>query len=68
MEPLVNKRYAAFISVAVIVFILIGAAVYLKLKPSQQLQNASEAPVNAQLAAGQTAPEKAKCTCEEYRH
>lgn len=57
MEAHVKQRTLALATIAVIAVLIIAALLYLKFKPSQQLQNASTAPANAQLAVGQTAPE-----------
>jgi thiol-disulfide isomerase/thioredoxin len=52
-----NQRVLAALSIAALAVLVIGAVVYVKLHPSQQLQNASSAPVNAGAAIGQAAPE-----------
>ena len=52
-----NRRTVAALSAGLIVAIaLVAIAVYF-LKPSRQLQNASQAPVQGRAAIGQTAPE-----------
>ena len=52
-----NQRRLAILSIAVLVLLVIGGVLYVKLRPSQQLQNASVAPINATAAMGQRAPE-----------
>ncbi len=52
-----NQRMLAMLSVAVVVVLAIAGVLYVKLHPSQQLQNASVAPVKAAAAMGQRAPE-----------
>jgi thiol-disulfide isomerase/thioredoxin len=52
-----NQRVLASLSVLVLAVLVIGGVVYLKLHPSQQLENASAAPVLATAAVGQTAPQ-----------
>ncbi len=52
-----NQRTLAVISIVIIAVLAIGGVLYVKLRPSQQLQNASVAPINAQATMGQKAPE-----------
>ena len=52
-----NRRVLAITSIAVVVIIIAAAAIYLANARSGQLSNASQAPVNAPIAVGQTAPE-----------
>ena len=52
-----NQRTLGVISIVVLAVLVIGAVVYVKLHPSQQLQNASTAPINATAEMGQKAPE-----------
>ncbi|MDE2481232.1 MAG: TlpA family protein disulfide reductase [bacterium] len=52
-----NQRQLAAISVAVLVVLVVVGVLYVRLHPSQQLQNASVAPVNATAEMGQRAPE-----------
>jgi thiol-disulfide isomerase/thioredoxin len=51
-----NQRTLAIISAVVLVVLVAGGIIYVKFHPSQ-LQNASTAPVNAQLSVGQKAPD-----------
>lgn len=50
-----NRRNLIIISV-IVVLVIAGAAVWIALHPTQQLQNASTAPVNATASLGQKAP------------
>lgn len=52
-----NQRTLAVISIVIVAVLVIGGVLYLKLRPSQQLQNASVAPINATASMGQKAPE-----------
>lgn len=52
-----NRRLLAVLSVVIIAIVIIGGALYLRLRPSGQLNNASQAPVNASVDVGQTPPE-----------
>lgn len=52
-----NQRVLAVISIVVLVVLVAGGALYVKLHPSQQLQNASQAPTVGTAAMGQPAPE-----------
>jgi len=52
-----NQRLLATISIAIVAILIIGGVLYVKLKPSHQLQSASQAPVVSSAQAGQTAPE-----------
>jgi cytochrome c biogenesis protein CcmG, thiol:disulfide interchange protein DsbE len=51
-----NRRLLAMLTVVVLVAIAIAGILYVKLHPSGQLSNASNAPVNAAAQMGQKAP------------
>jgi cytochrome c biogenesis protein CcmG, thiol:disulfide interchange protein DsbE len=57
MDPEMNRRLLAIVSIAVAAIIVIGAAIYLATNHSGQLNNASQAPVDSGVNVGQTAPE-----------
>ncbi len=52
-----NQRTLGVLSIVVIAILVIGGAIYAKLRPSQQLRNASTAPINASADIGQKAPQ-----------
>lgn len=52
-----NQRLLAIISAAVIVLLVIGAVLYVRLHPSGQLSNASQAPTVGKARAGGAAPQ-----------
>ncbi|MBV8638607.1 MAG: redoxin family protein [Candidatus Eremiobacteraeota bacterium] len=52
-----NQRTLGVLSIVIIAVLVIGGVLYVKLRPSTQLQNASVAPINATAAIGQKAPE-----------
>lgn len=52
-----NRRLLATISIAIVAILVIGGVLWVKLKPSHQLQNASQAPVVGTAQVGQPAPE-----------
>lgn len=51
-----NQRTLGALSIAILAVLVVGAVLFVKLRPSQQLQNASTAPINATAAMGQKAP------------
>jgi cytochrome c biogenesis protein CcmG, thiol:disulfide interchange protein DsbE len=57
MDLEMNRRVVAIASIVVIIIIVIGAAIYVATNHSSQLSNASQAPANAGVNVGQTAPE-----------
>jgi thiol-disulfide isomerase/thioredoxin len=57
-----NQRLLATISILIVAVLVIGGVLYVKLKPSQQLQNASVAPAIGTSQAGQLAPEFSAAT------
>ncbi len=52
-----NRRTLGVISIIIIAVLVIGGVLYVKLRPSPQLQNASVAPINALATMGQKAPD-----------
>ncbi len=52
-----NQRLLATISIVVLALIVVAGVLYVRLHPSQQLQNASVAPINAKATMGEPAPE-----------
>lgn len=52
-----NRRTLGVLSIIIVAILVIGGVLYVKLRPSQQLQNASVAPINATAEMGQKAPE-----------
>lgn len=52
-----NQRVLAIASAVALVCLVAGAILYVKFRPSTQLQNASEAPISAALATGSKAPQ-----------
>jgi cytochrome c biogenesis protein CcmG, thiol:disulfide interchange protein DsbE len=52
-----NRRTLAIVSVVIVVIIVAAAAVYLTRHSGGQLGNASQAPINATVDAGQAAPQ-----------
>jgi len=52
-----NQRVVGIASLAAVILLALGGVLYVKLRPSQQLKNASAAPVSAPIAAGQIAPQ-----------
>lgn len=52
-----NQRTLAILSVAVLAVLVVGAIVFVRMRPSTQLQNASTAPIAGTAAQGQKAPQ-----------
>jgi cytochrome c biogenesis protein CcmG/thiol:disulfide interchange protein DsbE len=52
-----NQRTLGVISIVIVAILVIGGVLFVKFRPSQQLQNASTAPINATAEMGQKAPE-----------
>lgn len=52
-----NQRTLGIISIVIVAALIIAGVIYVILRPSQQLQNASVAPINATATMGQKAPE-----------
>ncbi len=57
MEPIMNQRTLGIATLAVVALLAVGGLLYVKLRPSATLNNASQAPVSAPIAVGQRAPE-----------
>ena len=52
-----NQRSLAIVSVVILAVLVVGAVLFVRTHPSQQLQNASTAPTASALASGQKAPQ-----------
>jgi thiol-disulfide isomerase/thioredoxin len=52
-----NQRTLAIVSIVILAIIVIGAVIFVRARPSQQLQNASTAPTAAALQTGSKAPQ-----------
>ncbi|HEV7179594.1 MAG TPA: redoxin domain-containing protein, partial [Candidatus Baltobacteraceae bacterium] len=52
-----NRRLLATISIVIVAILIIGGVLYVKFRPSQQLQNASQAPTVGTATMGQPAPQ-----------
>ena len=57
-----NQRLIAILSVSLLILVAVGAVIYVRLHPSAQLSNASQAPVVAKARAGDVAPQFAVAT------